>query len=285
MPENAATKAATYTTPWDMIPNAAPTTLCKSAILDFSHFSYKVEALPKGDYRPMLPEKKDRSPVALEQRDVSADQRMFSPSAARNSAPILAVLQRVLPTRGTVLEIGCGTGEHAVCFAGAMPDITWQPSDPDADARASTSSWIKFSRLKNVLAPRDIDVCSGQWIVEQTGHFDAILSINMIHIAPWTASSGLFEGAGRLLHDGGLLLLYGPFTRDGVHNAPSNAAFDAALKERNPSWGVRDIADLEQLGEAAGLVLRETIEMPANNMLLVFCRGTVSTTSRREREM
>lgn len=223
----------------------------------------------------MLPGKKDRSPVALEQRDVSGDQRMFSPSAARNSAPILAVLKRVVPARGAVLEIGCGTGEHAVCFAGAMPNITWQPSDPDADARTSTSSWIKFSRLKNVLAPRDIDVCSGQWGVEQTGPFDAIVSINMIHIAPWAASLGLFAGAGRLLHAGGLLLLYGPFMRDGAHTAPSNAAFDAALKARDPSWGVRDIADLEQVGKAAGLVLRETVEMPANNMLLVFSAGSV----------
>ncbi|MBW8789661.1 MAG: DUF938 domain-containing protein [Rhizobium leguminosarum] len=189
----------------------------------------------------MPPEKKDRSPVALEQRDISADQRMFSPSVARNSAPIVAVLKRVLPTRGAVLEIGCGTGEHAVCFAGAMPNLTWQPSDPDADARTSTSSWIKFAGLKNVLAP---------------------------------PSLGLFAGAGRLLHAGGLLLLYGPFMREGAHNAPSNAAFDAALKERNPSWGVRDIADLEQVGEAAGLNLRETIEMPTNNTLLVFSSGS-----------
>ena len=222
----------------------------------------------------MLPEKKDGPPVALEQRDVGADQRMFSPSVARNSTPILAVLQRVLPTRGTVLEIGCGTGEHAVWFAGAMPGITWQPSDPDDDARKSTSSWIKFTRLKNVLAPRDIDVCSGQWSVEQTGRFDAIVSINMVHIAPWEASLGLFAGAGRVLHPGGLLLLYGPFMRNGAHNAASNAAFDAALKERNSSWGVRDITDLERVGEAAGLILREPIEMPANNMLLVFSNGS-----------
>jgi len=222
----------------------------------------------------MPTEKEGRAPVALEQRDVSADERMFSPSVARNSAPILAVLKRVLPTHGAVLEIGCGTGEHAVCFAGAMPNLIWQPSDPDADARASTSSWIKFAGLENVRAPRDIDVCSGQWGVGQTEHFDAIVSINMIHIAPWEASLGLFAGAGRLLRAGGLLVLYGPFMRDGAHNAPSNAAFDAALKERNPSWGVRDIADLEHVGEAAGLNLRGTIEMPTNNMLLVFSTGS-----------
>ena len=146
-----------------------------------------------------MPEENDnRSPVALEQRGVSADQRMFSPSAARNLAPILAVLKRVLPTHGVVLEIGCGTGEHAVCFAEAMPNLTWQPSDPDSDARASTASWIKFTGLNNVLAPLDIDVCSRQWGVEQTAPFDAIVSINMVHIAPWAASLGLFAGAGRV---------------------------------------------------------------------------------------
>jgi SAM-dependent methyltransferase len=222
-----------------------------------------------------LPEENDnRSPVALEQRGVSADQRMFSPSAARNSAPILAVLERVLPTHGVVLEIGCGTGEHAVFFAEAMPGLTWQPSDPDFESRASTASWIKLKELNNVLAPLDLDVCSRLWSVEQRGPFDAIVSINMVHIAPWAASLGLFAGAGRLLRAGGLLVLYGPFMRNGVHNAPSNAAFDASLKARNPSWGVRDLADLERLGEASRLSLRETIEMPANNMLLVFASGS-----------
>jgi cyclopropane fatty-acyl-phospholipid synthase-like methyltransferase len=223
-----------------------------------------------------VPDENDnRIPVALEQRGVIADQRMFAPSSARNSEPILAVLKRVLPTHGVVLEIGCGTGEHAVCFAEAMPNLAWQPSDPDADARASTASWIKFTGVSNVLAPLDIDVCSSLWGVEQKAPFDAIVSINMIHISPWAASLGLFAGAGRLLRAGGLLVLYGPFMRDGAHNAPSNAAFDASLKARNPSWGVRDIADLERAGEASRLSLRETIKMPANNMSVVFSSGTV----------
>ena len=217
----------------------------------------------------------DRSPVALERRGVNADQRMFSPSAARNMEPIVAVLKRVLPTHAVVLEIGCGTGEHAVSVAEAVPDLTWQPSDPDAHARASTASWIKFTGLSNVLAPLDIDVCSRLWGVEQRAPFDAIVSINMIHIAPWAASLGLFAGAGRLLRAGGLLVLYGPFMRDGLHNAPSNAAFDVSLKTRNPSWGVRDIADLERVAEASRLGLRETIEMPANNMSVVFSSSCV----------
>ncbi|MGE0829360.1 MAG: DUF938 domain-containing protein [Hyphomonadaceae bacterium] len=218
-----------------------------------------------------MAEKSDTPPpIALEQRNVSADARMFSPSAARNRAPILAVLQRILPEKGAVLEIGCGTGEHAVCFAAAMPNLTWRPSDLDADSRASTASWISYGGLTNVRAPIDIDVCASDWVVDDEAPFDAIVSLNMIHIAPWEASVGLFAGAGRLLRAGGLLFLYGPFMRGGAHTAPSNAAFDASLKTRNPSWGVRDIVDLERLGASAGLSLRETVDMPANNSSLVF---------------
>jgi cyclopropane fatty-acyl-phospholipid synthase-like methyltransferase len=169
-----------------------------------------------------------------------------------------------------VLEIGCGTGEHAVCFAEAMPSLTWFPSDPDLDSRASTASWIRFKGVNNVLPPLDVDVCSAQWGVESSAPFDAIVSINMVHIAPWAATLGLFAGSGRLLRAGGLLFLYGPFMRDGAHNSPSNAAFDVSLRTRNASWGLRDIADLEHAAEASGLRLRETIEMPANNMSLVF---------------
>jgi cyclopropane fatty-acyl-phospholipid synthase-like methyltransferase len=233
----------------------------------------KARDIIPGEFTPMPEETDNRSPVALEQRRISADQRMFSTSVARNLEPILAILKRVLPTRGVVLEIGCGTGEHAVCFAEARPNLTWQPSDLDADARASTASWIKFAGLNNVLAPLDIDACSTLWGVEQKAPFDAIVSINMIHIAPWVASVGLIAGAARLLCAGGLLVLYGPFTRDGVHNAPSNADFDASLRARNPSWGVRDISDLERVAESSQLSLRETIKMPVNNMTVIFSRG------------
>jgi cyclopropane fatty-acyl-phospholipid synthase-like methyltransferase len=221
----------------------------------------------------MIEESDNRPPAALEQRVVSADQRMFSPSVARNAGPILAVLKQVLPAQGVVLEIGCGTGEHAVHFAEAMPYLTWLPSDPDSEARASTLSWIKFTGLSNVLPPLDLDVCAKAWRVEQTQPFDAVVSLNMVHIAPWAASLGLFAGAGRLLGADGLLVLYGPFMRNGAHTAPSNAAFDESLKARNPSWGLRDIADLERVAESSGLSLRETIEMPANNMSLVFCKS------------
>ena len=214
--------------------------------------------------------RKSHPPLALEHRDQDADRRMFSPSAARNSAPILAVMKRVLPKHGQVLEIGCGTGEHAVCFAEAMPDITWQPSDPDLASRMSTASWIAFKGVNNVLSPLDIDVCSKEWGVEPSMVFDAIVSINMIHIAPWEATLGLFAGAGRLLRASGILLLYGPFMHNGIHNAPSNAAFDESLKASNPSWGLRNIDDLKRVAEVSGLRLSDTIGMPANNNVLVF---------------
>lgn len=220
----------------------------------------------------MQDEKKPPLPVALEQRTEATDQRMFSPSAARNVEPIRKQLEALLPARGVVLEIGCGTGEHAVSLAAAMPGLTWLPSDPDAASRASTASWVAFTGLENVLPPRDVDASAATWGVEALAPFDAMVSINMIHIAPWAAALGLFAGAGRLLRAGGLLLLYGPFLHDGVYNAPSNAAFDESLRARNPSWGLRDTAELKVLAASAGLALRHSIAMPANNTLLVFAR-------------
>lgn len=211
-------------------------------------------------------------PVALEERAQEGDERMFSPSAARNAEPILQVLRDLLPAHGRVLEIGCGTGEHAACFAAALPTLTWLPTDPDPASRASTASWIKFSGLSNVPAPLAVDASSAEWGLDAWAPFDAVVSINMVHIAPWAATLGLFAGAGRLLRDAGVLCLYGPFMHNGMHNAPSNAAFDAALKARNPSWGLRDIADIERVARASGLRLGETIAMPANNRLLVFHR-------------
>lgn len=212
-------------------------------------------------------------PVALEQRVQDADQRMYSPSVARNAEPILNILKGLLPARGRVLEIGCGTGEHAVYFAEAMPGLSWLPTDPDAASRASTASWIRFKGLTNALLPLEVDASAATWGVEALAPFDAIVSINMIHIAPWAAAVGLVSGAGRLLRGGGLLCLYGPFLHNGAHNAPSNAAFDESLKGHNPSWGLRDIAELAELARASGLQLGEIIEMPANNRLLVFRSG------------
>ena len=201
------------------------------------------------------------------------DVRQRSPSTARNREPILAVLQRVLPASARVLEIASGSGEHAAFVAAAMPDLIWQPSDPDETARASITAWIDSERLSNVLAPRMIDVSRAAWGVEADAPFDAIVAINMIHISPWEATLGLVSGASRLLRAGGVLYTYGPYTRDGRHTAPSNEAFDASLRERDSSWGVRDVADVERQALLQGLTLREIVEMPANNLSLVFARN------------
>jgi cyclopropane fatty-acyl-phospholipid synthase-like methyltransferase len=196
--------------------------------------------------------------------------RQTSPATARNRAPILNVLQRVLPPRARVLEIASGAGEHAVFFARAMPGLSWQPSDPDADARASIAAWIAEEGRSNVAAPLMIDSRDDSWGVEDQAPFDALVAINMIHISPWVATLGLMRGAGRLLGAGGVLFTYGAYTRDGRHTAPSNEAFDASLKARNSAWGVRDVADVERAAVAQGLLLHEIVEMPANNLSLVF---------------
>jgi cyclopropane fatty-acyl-phospholipid synthase-like methyltransferase len=197
-------------------------------------------------------------------------ERLRSPATARNREPILTVLQRVLPPKARVLELASGAGEHAVFFATAMPEIIWQPSDPDADARASIVEWIKAEALTNVRAPVEIDVRSNDWGNKHQAPFDALVAINMIHISPWEATLGLMRGAGRLLRAGGVLFTYGPYKRGGVHTAPSNEAFDASLTARDARWGVRDVADIESAARENGLQLREIVEMPANNLSLVF---------------
>jgi cyclopropane fatty-acyl-phospholipid synthase-like methyltransferase len=208
-------------------------------------------------------------PIALEDR--GAEVRMRSSSAARNRDPILTVLQRVLPQAGRVLEIASGTGEHAVHFARAMPGLTWRTSDPDAASRASIAAWIAAEGLANVPAPLAIDTRTKDWGVEDE-RFDAIVSLNMIHIAPWEAALGLIAGAARLLRPSGVLFFYGPFKRDGAHTAPSNEAFDQSLKSRDPSWGVRDVADVAREAQRKGFALMEIEEMPANNLCVIFTR-------------
>jgi len=201
------------------------------------------------------------------------DLRLRFPATARNRAPILAVLERVLPDRGTVLEIGSGSGEHAAWFAPRFPDLVWQPSDVDPRYHASIAAWA--AGAANVLAPLDIDVRAPDWGLEagDTAPLAAILAINVIHIAPWAASEGLVAGAGRLLGPSGVLYLYGPFKREGRHTADSNRAFDAQLRAENPDWGVRDLEEVAALAEARGLALEEMVAMPANNLSLVFRRG------------
>jgi SAM-dependent methyltransferase len=190
-----------------------------------------------------------------------------APAVARNRDPILAVLRRVLPAHGTVLEIASGTGEHAVHFAARLPELTWQPTDRDANALRSIAAYRTAARLPNLLPPLELDAALPLWPVARA---EAIVSINMIHIAPWTAAEGLMAGAGRVLAPGGVLYLYGPFKENGRHTAPSNSAFDATLKARDPEWGVRDVAEVSDLAGRHGLVLVDRIAMPANNLSLVF---------------
>jgi SAM-dependent methyltransferase len=198
---------------------------------------------------------------------MTGDARLSAPAAARNRQPILDALKPHLPPRGLVLEVAGGTGEHVVHFAQACPAVIFQPSDPDPQHRASTDAWSAALDLANVRKAIALDVTAEVWPVEGA---DALVCINMIHIAPWTAAEGLMRGAGRVLPPGGLLYLYGPYRRGGQHTAPSNAAFDAGLRAQNPAWGVRDLEAVAALAAAQGLGEPLILEMPANNLSLVF---------------
>ena len=200
---------------------------------------------------------------------------LTAPAVARNREPILAVLRRVLPEHGLVLEIASGSGEHAVYFAAALPHLNWQPTDPDPEARASIAAYRAATALPNVLPPLALDAAAAHWpVTEIDVQIDAIVSINMIHIAPWVAAEGLMAGAERLLPERGVLFLYGPFREHGRHTAPSNAAFDESLRARNREWGVRDLDEVAALASRHGFALEERIAMPANNLSVVFRRCT-----------
>lgn len=196
-----------------------------------------------------------------------AGDALVAPSVARNRDAVLAVLREHLPFTGLVLEVASGSGEHAVFFATALPGLRWQPTDPDPQARASIAAHARAARLPNLLDALDLDAVSPAWPISQA---DAVVAINMVHIAPWPATLGLLSGTARVLCEGGLLLLYGPYTEEGRHTAPSNAAFDADLRARDPAWGVRDMRDVVQAAASHGLSLAQRIAMPANNLSLLF---------------
>lgn len=196
------------------------------------------------------------------------DARRSSHSVERNREPILAALRPLLPPTGLVLEIASGSGEHAAHFAAALPDLEFQPSDPDPEAQASINAWC--GGLPNVRPALGLDAAAPGWPAVQA---DAVLCVNMIHIAPWAAARGLVAGAGRTLRPRGLLVLYGPFLRDGVPTAPGNAAFDADLRTRDPAWGLRRLEDVEALAAAAGFGPPAITAMPANNLLVAFEAG------------
>ena len=195
-----------------------------------------------------------------------ADPRRHAPAADRNAGPIWTVLERWLPARGTVLEIASGTGQHAATFAARAPSLTWQPSDPDAAMRASIDAYARAEGLTNVAPALALDVTRA-WPIDAA---DAVICVNLLHIAPWAATEALIRGAARVLLAGGPLIVYGPFRRDGAHTADSNARFDQQLRMREPSWGIRDLGDVSAEAEANGLTLAEVADMPANNLTVVF---------------
>ena len=182
------------------------------------------------------------------------------------------MLERVLPARGLVLEIASGTGEHAVAFARALSGLEYQPSDVDPDALESIEAWRGHSGTPNLRAPLQLDVCALPWALPGIAAVDAVLCINMVHIAPWSACLALLDGSAALLAPGALLVLYGPYRENSVHTAPSNESFDASLRERDPRWGVRDQSEVAAEAAARGLDLAEVVAMPANNRTLVWRR-------------
>jgi len=196
--------------------------------------------------------------------------RRCSPAAERNQGPILAVLQRWLPARGVALEIASGSGQHAARFAAALPGWNWQPSDAEPEALASIDAWC--AGLGNVRPAVRLDVMQAEW-QGVPRRVDAIFCANMLHISPWSTCAALMHGAARHLAAEGVLLLYGPYLVDGETTAPSNLAFDADLRARNPQWGLRRLDDVTSAAEAVGLRLRSRETMPANNLLLALTRA------------
>jgi SAM-dependent methyltransferase len=187
----------------------------------------------------------------------------------RNREPIAEVLRSVLPERGLVLEVASGTGEHAEYFAGIFPDLLWQPTDADPVALHWSRARKEKAGRPNLLDPLPLDTTDAAWPVE---HADAMLCSNMVHISPWAAAEGLMRGAGRLLGSGAPLILYGPYRRAGVPTAPSNEALDASLRARDPSGGLRTVEQVRAEAEANGFNFERLVEMPANNLTLVFRR-------------
>lgn len=211
-------------------------------------------------------------------RPLEPDGRLDAPAFHRNHQAIRAVLQPFLAGKsGDVVEAGSGTGQHVADFARHTPEIIWWPSDLNEQHLKSIDAWRAHAGLANIRPPLRIDLSDPEWCAAMQdgsgpGKLLAVFCANVIHIAPWRVAEGLFAGAGRHLRADGRLFLYGPFKRDGKHTALSNAVFDSSLRERDAEWGVRDIDDLEKLADSAGLKLMKTVDMPANNLILVFGR-------------
>ena len=218
----------------------------------------------------------------------------FSPAAERNKQPILAVLQALLPAQGKALEIASGTGQHVAWFATGLPQWVWQPTDAQTGGFGSISAWVAQAGLSNVQAPVLLDVMAAEWLAEPAEDetakvdlsklnaakfdltklnrlkFDLIFCANMLHISPWATCAALMQGSARHLAKGGWLVTYGPYLEDGVATSPGNLSFDQSLRQQNPAWGIRALADIAQEARRAGLQLVARHAMPANNLLLVW---------------
>lgn len=197
----------------------------------------------------------------------ASEGRRSAPAALRNREPIAGLLAEWLPPSGLVLEIASGTGEHSVYFAERFPALEWQPSDVHVDALASIAAWREDVRLPNLRGALRLDASSSDWPIDRA---DAVLSINMVHISPWSSALGLLDGAARLLRSGAPLILYGPWLSDQVSTAPSNLAFDADLRRRDPAWGLRRVEDFAAAARKRGLEIEATRAMPANNLMLLL---------------
>jgi hypothetical protein len=197
------------------------------------------------------------------------DGRLHAPATQRNRQPILEVLLRLLPARGTVLELASGTGEHAVWFAQQLRPLVWQPSDADPAMRASIDAHARAQGVRTIRPAVALDVTERPWPVVRA---DAAVCINLLHIAPWAATAGLFAGAAEVLPAGAPLAVYGPFKRGGRHTADSNARFDASLRASNPDWGLRDLGEVDRVAQAHGFAPEEVMEMPANNLTVAYRR-------------
>ncbi|MEO1400640.1 MAG: DUF938 domain-containing protein [Cyanobacteria bacterium J06635_1] len=207
------------------------------------------------------------------------DNRQYAAATERNRESILTVLQRVLPSMGTVLEIASGTGQHAVFFAPRLAPRYWLPSDPQPVLRESIIAWSAAEPADNLLPPIILDATASRWPIEDLPKsagvpehppISSLVNINMIHISPWEACLGLLAGAQRILPSGGILYLYGPYQREGQHTAPSNASFDGWLRSQNPTWGVRHLEDVITAAQSHQLHLQSVVKMPANNLSVIF---------------
>ena len=195
-----------------------------------------------------------------------------TPAGERNLAPLTAVLRSRLPAAGAVLEVASGTGQHVAHWAEAFSGLVFQPSDADAEARAGIEAWRRATALANLRPPLALDVSVAGWSAAAPGPWAAIVAVNLLHIAPWAATLGLFEGAGATLAPGGRVLVYGPFAEDGALEPESNRRFDAMLRAQDPEWGIRDLARVRVVAAGAGLACIEQVAMPANNRVVVFER-------------